>query len=173
MSLFYYALISKSELNNGTTFDIYLPAAQDQTLSCPAKEEKISFGQGKILVMEDEESLRNLLKNTLNLLGYEVTLALEGKESIRLYEEAIENGVGFDAVIMDLTIPGGMGGKEAIKKLIAIDPFVKAIVSSGYSNDPVMSDYQEYGFKGVVAKPYKLAEISEVLHKVIKGKSPV
>ena len=166
-------LTVKSELNNGTTFDIYLPAAQDQTLSCPAKEEKISFGQGKILVMEDEESLRNLLKNTLNLLGYEVTLALEGKESIRLYEEAIENGVGFDAVIMDLTIPGGMGGKEAIKKLIAIDPFVKAIVSSGYSNDPVMSDYQEYGFKGVVAKPYKLAEISEVLHKVIKGKSPV
>ncbi len=81
----------------------------------------------------------------------------------------MESGEPFDAVILDLTIPGGMGGKEAIKELLQIDPKIKAIVSSGYYNDPVMSNYKEYGFSGIVAKPYKIDELSETLKKVMSS----
>ena len=84
-----------------------------------------------------------------------------------MYKKAKESGNPFDIVIMDLTVPGGMGGKEAIKRLLEIDPGVRAIVSSGYSNDPVMSNFKRYGFKGVVAKPYKMKDLAEVLRRVI------
>lgn len=104
----------------------------------------------------------------LGSLGYNVEFARDGDEATELYKKAIESGEPFDAVIMDLTIAGGMGGKEAIKKLIELDPEVKTIVSSGYSNDPVMSDYKQYGFHGVIAKPYQIEELSDTLSKVIE-----
>ena len=99
--------------------------------------------------------------------GYEVEFARDGREAIEKYIEAKQSNKPFDVVIMDLTIPGSMGGREAIKRLIEIDPNVKAIVSSGYSNDPVMAEYTKYGFRDVIAKPYKIEELSKILAKVI------
>jgi two-component system, cell cycle sensor histidine kinase and response regulator CckA len=103
----------------------------------------------------------------LTHLGYKSEVARDGAEAITLYREALESGNPFDIVIMDLTIPGGMGGVEAIRKLLEIDPGIKAVVSSGYSNDPVMSDYTNYGFKGCIVKPYKVFELGEVIRQVL------
>ncbi len=119
--------------------------------------------------MDDDEIIRDVAGELLTSLGYEADFATEGDEAIELYRKAKESGEPFGAVIMDLTIPGGMGGKEAIKKLLDIDPAAKVIVSSGYSNDPIMSDYKSYGFSDVIAKPYKVAELSAKVHKVIAG----
>ncbi|HEY7545498.1 MAG TPA: response regulator, partial [Blastocatellia bacterium] len=103
---------------------------------------------GKILLMDDEERIRTVTGQILRMLGYEAEIAPNGQEAVEMYRQAMEAGVPFSAVILDLTIPGGMGGKEAIKKLLEIDPDVKAIVSSGYSNDPIMTRFREYGFSG-------------------------
>ena len=100
-------------------------------------------------------------------LGYEVELAEDGEEAVELYRKAINSNRGFEAVILDLTVPGGMSGKDAIQELLEMDAHVKAIVSSGYSNDPVLTDYKKYGFNGVVAKPYEIKELSNILHKVL------
>ena len=101
------------------------------------------------------------------MLGYEVEYASDGREAIEKYARAMEEGEPFDAVMIDLTVPGGMGGEEAQKKLMEIDPAVKSIVSSGYSNDPVMSKFEEYGFKGVVTKPYNIEVLSKAIHGVL------
>jgi len=98
-------------------------------------------------------------------LGYEVQTAAEGSAAVALYRDELAAGTPFDAVILDLTIPGGMGGTEAIRQLRALDPNVRAIVSSGYSNDPVMSNYSDYGFTSVIAKPFQASELSRVLHQ--------
>ncbi len=102
-------------------------------------------------------------------LGYEVALAEDGQTALAMYREALEAGAAFNAVILDLTVPGGMGGKAAMRQLLSIDPNVRAIVSSGYSNDPVMSSYASYGFCGAVKKPYLVQEMSHVLSEVING----
>ena len=111
--------------------------------------------------------VREAVGDMLEYIGYEAELAEDVAQALELCQEARQSGQPFDAVILDLTVPGGMGGQEAIKELLEIDPEVKAIVSSGYSNDPVMAHYREYGFRGVVAKPYELEELSEVLHRVM------
>ena len=110
----------------------------------------------------------------LSRLGYEAELARDGAEALRCYSEAREAGRPFAAVIMDLTIPGGMGGKEAIRHLLEVDPQARAIVSSGYSNDPVMAEYSKYGFRGMVAKPYEIRQLARVLCDVIgsDGRQP-
>lgn len=113
--------------------------------------------------MDDEEIIRLFLSEILTGAGYKVELTIDGAEAIEHYVKAKEAGKPFDAVIMDLTIPGGMGGKEAIKKLLEIDPEVKAIVSSGYSTDPIMSDCKKFGFSAVVTKPYIASQIEETL----------
>lgn len=117
--------------------------------------------------MDDEEIIQDVLSNMLDFLGYDVEIASDGAQAIEKYKEAKLSEKSFDAVIMDLTVPGGMGGKEAIQDLLAIDPDVRAIVSSGYSTDPVITNYQEYGFKGVVAKPFKIEELSKTLEQII------
>jgi CheY-like chemotaxis protein len=121
--------------------------------------------------MDDEEPIRDLLVRIMTHCGYEAETARDGAETIALYKQAKDAGRPFEAVIMDLTIPGGMGGKDTIAKLIEIDSQVKAIVSSGYAHDPVMANYKQYGFRGVVAKPYKITELSEVLETVILGRA--
>ncbi len=121
----------------------------------------------RILVMDDEEVLREFTSRLLSKLGYDVEVAMGGEEAIELFKKAKESGKPFDAVIMDLTIYGGLGGKETISKLHEIDPEVKAIVSSGFSND-LISDYRKFGFKAVVTKPYTLDELSRVLSDVIE-----
>ena len=158
----------ESLIGVGTTLHIYLPASDKMI---PEKEEvQLIKGQGRILVMDDEASLRKMLGRMLKNLGYESKFAKDGAEAIEMYKAAKKSEKPYDAVIMDLTIPGGMGGKEAINKLLEIDPEVKAIVSSGYSDDPVLANFREYGFKGMIPKPFEFQSLSKVLHEAIKGK---
>ena len=158
-----------SDLGVGTTFVIYLPASEKEIFEKVKREGKTLLVKGKILVMDDDEVVREIVGEMLYHIGCEVEFATDGREAIELYKRARESEKSFDAVILDLTVPGAMGGKDAMKILLQIDPDVRAIVSSGYSNDPVMTEFSEYGFSGVVAKPYKIDELSEALHKVIKG----
>jgi CheY-like chemotaxis protein len=125
-------------------------------------------GKGRILVMDDEELIRDVVSSMLEYLGYEVELSSDGQEAMDKYREALKGGNRFTAIIMDLTIPGGKGGKEVINDLIEMDPGVNAIVSSGYSNDPVMSNFSEYGFKGVVKKPFKIEDLNSAIEDVLK-----
>ena len=160
----------ESTVGVGTIFTIYLPALGEKIFTTKnSREDKFDFGRGKILFMDDQKIIRDMIKNMLIHLGYEVEFATDGAEAVELYEKAKESGHSFDVAILDLTVPGGMGGKEAIKKLLEIDPKAKAIVSSGYFNDPIMSDYKQYGFKGVVAKPYHINELNETLHTMLTG----
>ncbi len=158
----------------GTTVRIYLPAAKK---TIPAKKEVVIeayiTGKGKILVMDDQEIIRELLRAELTDAGYNVELAVDGTEAIERYTKAKDLAQPFDAVIMDLTIPGGMGGKEAIKKLLEVDASAKVIVSSGYSTDPIMSDFKKYGFGAVASKPYKVEELERTLRDLLKGEEVV
>jgi PAS domain S-box-containing protein len=170
-----YAIIDKhngritvdSRLGEGTTFDIYLPAASAVEIRPAEIESPPSKGSGRILVMDDEPFIRELAQDMLNLIGYEVATVKNGEEALQAYKEAQAEGLGFDAVILDLTVPGAMGGKEAVKQLREMDPHVRAIVSSGYSNDPIMANYAAYGFQSAVRKPYRIQDISEALKAVL------
>jgi PAS domain S-box-containing protein len=160
----------ESKFGVGTTCYIYLPALEKAIV---AKKEVVVeapvAGKGRILIMDDEEIIRELLSKVLLRAGYEVELASDGAEAIKRYARAKESGRQFDAVILDLTVPGGMGGKEAIKRLRKIDPNVKAIVSSGYATDPIMAHFRKYGFSAIATKPYSAGEMERILHGVIKG----
>jgi two-component system cell cycle sensor histidine kinase/response regulator CckA len=124
-------------------------------------------GREKVLLMDDEAEIREVAIDILNYLGFDVTVAEDGIEAINKYvTEMRKSGHPFDAVIMDLSIPGGMGGKECIQKLKKIDPDVKALVSSGYSFDPVIENFQDYGFLGIVPKPYEIETLSQALLRV-------
>ena len=162
-----------SQMGVGTTMHLYLPAADleslEQTVGDKTGETARIFGEGKILVMDDEQMIRELAGEILWHLGYAVEFARDGHEAVALYKTSLKTARPFDAVILDLTVRGGMGGKEAIQKLIEIDPDVKGIVSSGYSDDPGMTDYKQHGFSGVVAKPYTIEELGEKLSQVLKG----
>jgi CheY-like chemotaxis protein len=172
-----YAIIKKhhghiaveSKPGVGTTFHIYLPAVEQQATPQPEEDRELLVGKGKILVMDDEEKVRKLLGEMLVQLGYEVEFAGDGGEAIEMFIQAHGSGQAFAAVILDLTVPGSMGGKETIARLLEIDPQVKAVVSSGYSDAPIMADFQEYGFSGVLAKPYKISELGKILHEVVMG----
>lgn len=118
--------------------------------------------------MDDEDLILDVVGSMLEYLGYGVELSRTGHEALEKYKAALDAGTPFDAVIMDLTIPGGRGGKEVIQDLRALDPRVRAIVSSGYSNDPIMCNCTEYGFKGVVKKPFKMEDLRDVLQEVLK-----
>ena len=164
-------ITAESRVEEGTTFHVTLPALQEMGVlreKCDTSGPLV--GKGRILVMDDEEMVRDVAGEILKYIGYEVGYAMDGAEAIEKYLEAKESGQPYDLALMDLTIPGGMGGGEAIQKLLALDGDVKAIVSSGYAHDPVMADYKKWGFCGVVTKPYKIAELSKVLHEVTAGK---
>ncbi len=160
----------ESRLGVGTTFRIYLPASEKAPPKTKEEEKRSLVGKGKILVMDDEEMIRETAKQMLSHIGYETETAREGGEAIELYKKAKESGEPFDAVILDLTVPGGMGGKEAIHRLLEMDPGLVAIVSSGYSNDPILSDFREYGFSAVATKPYGIEELRETLSEAMKGR---
>ncbi len=159
----------ESKENTGITFHIYLPALPSAAISRESSEERIMRGKGRVLVMDDEEIVRQVAGEMLKALGYEVESAIDGIEAIKKYADAKEKGEPFNIVIMDLTIPGGMGGKEAIIRLKEIDPDVRAIVASGYSNDPVISDFRGFGFLGSLTKPYRIEELSKTMHRVINA----
>ncbi len=160
----------ESDIGSGTTLTIYLPASENQIEENESEEDIFILGQGKILLMDDEEIIRESIGSFLTVSGYEIMYANNGEEAVDLYHKEMKTSNPFDAVILDLTIRGGTGGKEAIKKLLEIDPNVKAIVSSGYSNDPVMAKFREYGFRAVLAKPCRSQEeLRAILQKVLKG----
>ncbi|MBF0559283.1 MAG: PAS domain S-box protein [Nitrospirae bacterium] len=157
----------ESELGVGTTFHVYLPASDKELAPAVRPDENALKGKGKILVMDDEEMVSTVAGDMLKTLGYKTEFSADGADAIERYKKAREDHEPFDIVIMDLTIQGGMGGAETIKKLREIDPDVKAIVSSGYSNDPIMANFSEFGFKGVITKPYRLSDISGVVSSVL------
>lgn len=161
----------ESQKGTGATFNIYLPAFDGKASKEKPEKSQMKatpvIGKGRILVMDDEKMIRHLAGEILSYLGYKVSFSKDGVKAIEIYKDAMESGEPFDAVILDLTVRGGMGGKEAIRKLMEIDPHVTGIVSSGYSDDSVMTDFEKYGFKGVVAKPYSVNEVSVVLDEVI------
>ncbi len=171
-----YAIIKKhggkilveSELGKGTTFHIYLPAVPNSKIKQTKKEQEFVTFEGKrALVMDDEEYIRDLVGSFLEMLGIEADYAENGEEAIQKYKKALQNGKPFDVVIMDLTIRGGMGGKEAVKKILEIDPDAKVIVASGYSTDSVLANANEFGFKGRLSKPFSLEELNKVLTQIL------
>jgi PAS domain S-box-containing protein len=158
----------ESRVGAGTTFYIYLPASREKVLKKQISGEEPAVIKGKILVMDDEDVVREVAGRLLLHLGVDdVMFATDGDEATKLYKEAMDAGKPFTAVIMDLTIPGGKGGKETIQKLREIDHEVKAIVSSGYANDPIMSEFVRYGFSGVITKPYTIEQLRKSLQEVI------
>ena len=156
-----------SNVGKGTSFQIVLPV-KDQVDT--AKSDLITKTSDnlrlKVLVMDDEEMVLDISSRMLAKLGHSYELARDGEEAIERYVNASRSGNPFDVVIMDLTVKGGMGGSVAMERLLELDPDIKAIVSSGYSNAPVMSDYRKYGFRGIVSKPYRLDELSAMLDSV-------
>jgi CheY-like chemotaxis protein len=157
----------ESEEGIGTVCHIYLPSAEKQEMEGKLPESRAAARRGSILVMDDEEMFREMVVQLLKHLGFkEIELAKDGREAIERFALARQSGKPFDIVLLDLTIRGGMGGVETIKVLREMDPSVKAIICSGYSNDQVISDFRAYGFAGALTKPYLMKQLSDVLAEV-------
>jgi two-component system, cell cycle sensor histidine kinase and response regulator CckA len=159
----------ESQLGKGSTFLVYLPAFEaegERFVAIPATADAVR--RGRILVMDDEELVRNIVGIMLKALGHEVDFAENGEDAIAKYREALSSGRRFDIVILDLTIRGGMGGEEALRELLALDPEVKAVVSSGYVDSSTISEYQSRGFNACLAKPYEVDALREVLNVLLK-----
>ena len=161
-------IFAESKQGESSIFTFYLPAVQlkEQIEQKPIESAKAK-AQCSILVMDDEESLREVAKNLLTHLGHNVICVADGEQAIKKYKQAKNTETPIDLIIMDLTIPGGMGGKEAVKEILAINPKAKVLVSSGYSNDPIMANYKKYGFSGAMVKPYQLEELKKIVDQVI------
>jgi len=158
----------RSETGVGTTFEIYLPASKQAVVPAAAPPEpELARGTGRILLMDDEEMIHRTASRMLERLGYTVDSVYDGDEALRVYGNALETDNPYDAIIMDLTIPGGKGGKEAIAELRELDPRARAIVSSGYSNDPVMANYAEYGFCGMIEKPVYYRKLADAVKRAL------
>ncbi|MFZ5761464.1 MAG: PAS domain S-box protein [Thermodesulfobacteriota bacterium] len=161
-----------SRPGEGAVFTVYLPARPGAVAEPAAEAGQPLPGRGRVLVLDDEEMVRELAQAVLERLGYEADCAEEGGQVLAMYQAAREAGRPYDVVIMDLTIPGGMGGQEAMRELLRIDPAAKGVVSSGYAQDPVMANYRDYGFVAVLAKPYSLEALSRVLHDLVVAGRP-
>jgi PAS domain S-box-containing protein len=159
----------ESEVGRGTSFHVWLPAAAAPLPEPAAPRSPFAALSGRVLFMDDEEALRLLAEALLVRLGMEVVVVGDGAQALEAFAAARTAGRPFDLVMMDLTVPGGMGGLEAMRGLLAIDPGVRAIVSSGYSGDPVMANYQAYGFRGRAPKPYRAEELARVLREVLEA----
>jgi signal transduction histidine kinase/CheY-like chemotaxis protein len=171
-----YAIIAKhggsisveSKPGHGTVFAIDLPASEETAAPEAPVVARMQAGIGRLLVMDDEEALRTLMETVLTGLGYEVRSARDGAEAIALFEQARSSGRGFDAALLDLTVRGGMGGIDAAAKLKELDPTLRLIVSSGYSDAAAMSDFRKYNFDDVLKKPWTAAEVSETFRRVLQ-----
>lgn len=158
----------ESRPGKGSCFHIYLPVSPVAALPHGQKVAPLPIrGQGRILVMDDEASVREVLSHMLLRLGYEPVCVPDGGQALEVYQQALKSQEKFAAVILDLTVPGGLGGKETMQLLRQLDPQIRAIVSSGYGDDPIMARCADFGFQGVIAKPYKITDLSRVLHTVL------
>ncbi len=155
-------LVVDSQQGKGTTFSFYLPASakkENEQPQPPVPSPAAGIpAKAKVLVMDDDSSVRTVMGQLLKNSGYPSVCCTTGEETIEEYRRALSSGYPFDVVVMDLTIPNGMGGKEAVAKVLELDPNAKVLVSSGYSNDPIMANYRDYGFSGVIAKPFNVAD---------------
>lgn len=158
----------ESVLQEGTEFLIYLPAIFKKDLLTEKSESETHKGNARILVMDDEEIIRNVLGAMLEHFGHNTDFAPEGKKAVKMYRDELDKGSPYDLVIMDLTIPGGMGGKEACEKILEIHSEAVIVASSGYSNNPVMSEFHKYGFKESISKPYKINDLGKLLNSLLK-----
>lgn len=159
---------SKSEL--GTTFTLFLPVSANVVIPVAQTKRDMKKGAGRVLVVDDEQPVLKLVKTVLSKQGYTVISVTDGQKAIALYSAALHTEKSIDVVLLDLTIPGGMGGKETLDELKKIDPDVLAIVSSGYANNPLMAQYKEYGFAGRVVKPYKAGQLTEAIESALRIK---
>ena len=160
------AIDVRSQVGSGSEFEVWLPAASRAPDRAEAARSAAVAGGGRVLVMDDDDQVRGLALRMLGRLGFEGHGVRDGEAAIAAYREALAEGRRFDLVIMDLTISGGMGGKEAVKGVLELDPDAKVIVSSGYSNDPVMASYEEHGFAAVLSKPYRFEEMKAVFARL-------
>ncbi|HET6514661.1 MAG TPA: PAS domain S-box protein [Thermodesulfovibrionales bacterium] len=156
-------LTVESQEGRGTAFHIYLPAAQEEIITTATRRRTGVAGKRSILLMDDDPRVRYIGTEMLLAMGHEVEAARSGEEAIEVLKKARESGRTFDAVILDLTVKGGMGGKQVLAKLKEIDPEIKAVVSSGYAHDPIMKDFRTYGFVNAIAKPYGIEQLKELL----------
>ena len=156
----------ESRPGHGTTFHVYLPASSEVPNRLAVEASIPPGGGGRILVMDDDATVREMLTAVLSRLGYDADFAAEGREALHRYGAALADGRPYDLVVLDLTIPGGMGGKEAIGELLRLDPHVRAVVSSGYCDDPVLARYSEHGFAAVLPKPYGTQDLQRLLATV-------
>jgi CheY-like chemotaxis protein/anti-sigma regulatory factor (Ser/Thr protein kinase) len=160
----------ESQVGIGTTVCVYLPSTSQPLSKKSEDHSTLIRGSGKVLLMDDEDDIRTVSSEMLKALGYTVVCAHDGTEAVALYTQAYESGEVFEAAILDLTIPGGMGGKEASHKILELDSSAAIIVSSGYSNDPIMSEFKNHGFQAAMSKPYRIQELSTTLKKVIEAR---
>jgi signal transduction histidine kinase/ligand-binding sensor domain-containing protein/CheY-like chemotaxis protein len=159
-----------STLGAGATFEVWLPAATEPALATKPEQPKPAAGEpARVLFMDDEDVIRHAASMVLQRLGHETTTVNDGAEAIRAYQTALAEGRRYDVVILDLTVPGGMGGRLALEGLRQVDPEVRAIVSSGYSSDPVLANYRAYGFCAVVPKPYEIQDLARAIQAVRKS----
>jgi len=167
-------LTVQSKPGQGATFSIYLPASPVAAIATsatkqPPESPATPITSARVLVIDDEPILRELLKAQLAALGHETVLAADGAEGIRMYQELRAAGTPVDLVITDLTIPGGMGGKEAAQLLLQKDPRARLIVYSGYSNDPVMANFRDYGFRAALPKPFNIEELEKAMKEAFQS----
>jgi len=156
-----------SRPGEGSTFTFYLPASKEAVHMDVREGGAMIEGRGRVLVMDDDEGVLVIAEKFLRYLGYEFLMTRNGREAVERYFEARDSGSPFSAVILDLTVPGGMSGRDAVEAIRERDPGVRAVLSSGYINDPVVINYHEHGFRDVITKPYRIDELSRVLHRVL------
>ncbi len=161
------AIQVESTVGKGTTFNIYIPASEKILPARDSQRAGVLTGEGRVLIMDDEEVVATVCRNMLLSLKYEADVARHGEEALEKFRQALQSGHPYDCVILDLTIPGGMGGKETIERLLKIDPEVKAVVSSGYASDILLDDFRRYGFAASMSKPYTIEEMSRIIHRLI------
>ena len=158
----------RSLLGYGSTFDVYLPACANLQLDSAGPQDDLIQGSGPVLIMDDEESIRVLAAKMLTRMGYEALTAINGQEALAIHKQYMDAGTPLRAIILDLTIPGGMSGREAIERLRQVDMCVKTVVSSGYYDDSTLSQFRECGFDAVLPKPYSVQDLGNVLQSLLK-----
>jgi two-component system, cell cycle sensor histidine kinase and response regulator CckA len=160
-------ITASSEIGKGTTFTVILPATSLEPEGAPARGETVATRRGRILVMDDTEAIRKVAGELIRALGHDVTLTEDGEAAVAAYRAAWDEGCPFDVVILDLTIRGGLGGVETLRRLLEIDPEVKAVVSSGYAEDGILADYRAWGFRAALAKPYRVVALGDLLARLL------